>query len=223
MTIFEQVKECVTARQAAEHYGIKVKGNGMACCPFHKDRHPSMKADKIYHCFACGVGGDAIDFTARLFGLSQYEAAKRLIEDFRLDIHIEDKGKRRRIGNRAPLKTQKPKVVLIREKLEQWLNYATDVLIRYLRWIQFWKEFYKPNPEEEWHELFTEALANERRINDYTSVLQKKSRKKQRNCRKNSCRKIPMQELSRHFLMIMKMIMYVQNYCLMMHCTGQVR
>ncbi len=130
-----------------------------------------MKADKMYHCFGCGAGGDAIDFTARLFGLSQYEAAKRLIEDFRLDIHIEDKGKRRRIGNRAPLKTQKPKVVLIREKLEQWLNYATDVLIRYLRWIQFWKEFYKPNPEEEWHELFTEALANERRINDYLDVL----------------------------------------------------
>lgn len=69
------------------------------------------------------------------------------------------------------LKTQKPKVVLIREKLEQWLNDATDVLIRYLRWIQFWKEFYKPNPEEEWHELFTEALANERRINDYLDVL----------------------------------------------------
>mgnify|MGYP000134506820 FL=1 len=130
-----------------------------------------MKADKMYHCFGCGAGGDAIDFTARLFGLSQYEAAKRLIEDFRLDIHIEDKGKRRRIGNRAPLKTQKPKVVLIREKLEQWLNDATDVLIRYLRWIQFWKEFYKPNPEEEWHELFTEALANERRINDYLDVL----------------------------------------------------
>ena len=78
MTLFEQVKECVTARQAAEHYGIKVKRNGMACCPFHKDRHPSMKADKIYHCFACGVGGDAIDFTARLFGISQYEAAKKM-------------------------------------------------------------------------------------------------------------------------------------------------
>ena len=111
MTLFEQVKECVTARQAAEHYGIKVKRNGMACCPFHKDRHPSMKADKMYHCFACGVGGDAIDFTARLFGLSQYEAAKKLVE------------------------------------------------------------FYKPEPEEEWHELFTEALANERKINDYLDVL----------------------------------------------------
>ena len=96
MTLFEQVKGCVTARQAAEHYGIKVKGNGMACCPFHKDRHPSMKADKIYHCFACGVGGDAIDFTARLFGMSQYEAAKKMIEDFGLDIKIEDRNKYKR-------------------------------------------------------------------------------------------------------------------------------
>ena len=117
MTLFEQVKECVTARQAAEHYGIKVKRNGMACCPFHKDRHPSMKADKIYHCFACGVGGDAIDFTARLFGLSQYEAAKKLVEDFGLDI---------KVGNRAPLKQKQSKVVMIREKLEQWLRHATD-------------------------------------------------------------------------------------------------
>ena len=172
MTLFEQVKGCVTARQAAEHYGIKVKGNGMACCPFHKDRHPSMKADKIYHCFACGVGGDAIDFTARLFGISQYEAAKKMIEDFGLDIKIEDRNKYKRTHqSRNTLVSKKPKVVMIREKLEQWLKHATDVLIRYLKWIQFWKEIYKPEPDEEWHELFTEALANERKINDYLDVL----------------------------------------------------
>ena len=172
MTLFEQVKECVTARQATEHYGIKVKRNGMACCPFHKDRHPSMKADKIYHCFACGVGGDAIDFTARLFGISQYEAAKKLIEDFGLDIKIEDRNKYKRTHqSRNTLISKKPKVVMIREKLEQWLKHATDVLIRYLKWIQFWKEIYKPEPDEEWHELFTEALANERKINDYLDVL----------------------------------------------------
>ena len=170
MTLFEQVKGCVTARQAAEHYGIKVKGNGMACCPFHKDRHPSMKADKIYHCFACGVGGDAIDFTARLFGISQYEAAKKLVEDFGLNIKVGNRSKYERTPrNRAPLKQKQSKVVMIREKLEQWLKHATDVLIRYLKWIQFWKEFYRP--EEEWYELFTGALANERKINDYLDVL----------------------------------------------------
>ena len=39
MTIFEAVKAAVPVRQAAEHYGLKVSRNGMACCPFHNDRH----------------------------------------------------------------------------------------------------------------------------------------------------------------------------------------
>ena len=108
MTIFEQVKACVTARQAAEHYGIKVKNNGMACCPFHNDRHPSMKIDKNYHCFACGVGGDAIDFTAGLFGLTQFEAAKKLIEDFGLDIKFRNKNESL-LRNRTPLKAKERK------------------------------------------------------------------------------------------------------------------
>ena len=101
----------MTARQAVEHYEIKIKRNGMACCPFHKDRHPSMKADKIYHCFACGVGGDAIDFTARLFGISQYEAAKKLVEDFGLNIKVENRSKYERTPrNSAILKQKQSKV-----------------------------------------------------------------------------------------------------------------
>ena len=44
-------------------------------------------------------------------------------------------------------------------------------MIRYMEWIQFWKEFYKPEIDEEWHELFTEALENEYKINDYLDVL----------------------------------------------------
>ena len=48
MNIFQVVKENVTARQAAEQYGLKVNKNGMVCCPFHDDRHPSMKVDKVF-------------------------------------------------------------------------------------------------------------------------------------------------------------------------------
>ena len=47
MNIFQTVKENVTARQAAEQYGLKVNKNGMICCPFHDDRHPSMKVDNL--------------------------------------------------------------------------------------------------------------------------------------------------------------------------------
>ena len=58
MNVFEAVKQSATTRQAAEHYGIHVNRNGMACCPFHNDKTPSMKLDRRYHCFGCGADGD---------------------------------------------------------------------------------------------------------------------------------------------------------------------
>ena len=67
MNIFQKVKERVTARQVAEKYGLKVRQNGMACCPFHNDKHPSMKIDRNYYCFACGAKGDAVTYVAVLF------------------------------------------------------------------------------------------------------------------------------------------------------------
>ena len=92
MSIFEKVKAQVSARKAAEYYGLKVNRNGMACCPFHNDKHPSMKVDdNHYHCFGCGAHGDAIGYAAQLYGLSQYEAAKKLIADFGLQVDSQDR------------------------------------------------------------------------------------------------------------------------------------
>lgn len=65
MNIFQKIKESVTARQAAEMYGLKVNRNGMVCCPFHNDKHPSMKVDKGFYCFACGAKGDVIHFVEK--------------------------------------------------------------------------------------------------------------------------------------------------------------
>ena len=92
MSIFEKVKAQVSARKVAEYYGLKVNRNGMACCPFHNDKHPSMKIDDDhYYCFGCGAHGDAIGYAAQLYGLSQYEAAKKLIADFALQIECQKK------------------------------------------------------------------------------------------------------------------------------------
>ena len=83
MNLFEIVKYGVSCREAAELYGVEVNRYGMALCPFHNDRHPSLYvADDHYYCFACGEHGDVIDFAARLFGLPLYEAAQRLAADF---------------------------------------------------------------------------------------------------------------------------------------------
>lgn len=130
MNIFSEIKEHLTARQAAEYYGLKVKRNGTTCCPFHDDKHPSMKIDKNYHCFACGVGGDAIDYVSRMFGLSQYDAALKLIEDFALpidtkgnkDLSVQEKERIRK------KKTERERIAHIKERFEKWSSQTIDML-----------------------------------------------------------------------------------------------
>ena len=47
-SVFEAVKQSVTVRDAAQMYGIEVNRSGMACCPFHDDKNPSMKLNEEY-------------------------------------------------------------------------------------------------------------------------------------------------------------------------------
>ena len=77
MNLFQTVKAAVSPRDAAEAYGLTVSRNGMTCCPFHEDRHPSLKLNEDYFfCFGCGASGDVIDFTARIYGLSNVQAPR---------------------------------------------------------------------------------------------------------------------------------------------------
>ena len=82
MNVFKAVKQSVTTRQAAEHFGIRVGRNGMCVCPFHADKNPSMKVDRRFHCFGCQADGDVIDFVSRLEAVSPKEAALMLAQDF---------------------------------------------------------------------------------------------------------------------------------------------
>ena len=186
MNIFEAVKTNVTAKQAAEFYGIKVGRNGMALCPFHPDHHPSMKVDRRFHCFGCQADGDVIDFTARLFGLSSYEAAKKLAEDFSVDYdagcrnekgHHEKSGAkpahsghgppgkgrgRKRKQGRPPEPRQKTKVIQQKspeEIFEEAERKCFRIYADYLHLLEEWKEQFAPqSPEGEWHPHFCEAL-----------------------------------------------------------------
>ena len=176
MNIFRKVKERVTARQVAERYGLKVSRNGMACCPFHNDKHPSMKIDRNYYCFACGAKGDAVNYVAILFGLSQFEAAKKINEDFALGIPIGKQEVRKKrepeVRKKEKVPTKEERMQFVQKKIDKWARDATNVLLRYLRWMEFWKEFYKPESmEEEWHPLFVEALQNESKVSYLVDML----------------------------------------------------
>ncbi len=62
MNIFEEAKATISVKQAANRYGLEPNHSGMIRCPFHEDKHPSMKLNEDYfYCFGCGASGDVIE------------------------------------------------------------------------------------------------------------------------------------------------------------------
>ena len=166
MNIFEIVKAAVTVRDAAEHYGLKVSRNYMVCCPFHDDRYPSMKLNESYfYCFGCGVTGDVIDFVARLFGLSNYEAAQKLAYDFGID---PDKPP---TAAAVAMVTQKTKYPSARAFQKDELH-CQRVLCDYLHLLEHWKVQYAPKtPEDSIDDHFVEACQMLDYIQYLTDIL----------------------------------------------------
>ena len=146
--VFEAVKQSVSTREAAEFYGIKVRRNGMACCPFHDDKNPSMKVDQRFHCFGCGADGDVIDFTAKLFDLSPKEAAEKLAQDFGLIYDSQAPPHRRYVR-------QKTEAQQFREDRQRCYRILSD----YYYLLKKWEADNSPRtPEEEPHPRFVEAI-----------------------------------------------------------------
>ena len=146
--VFEAVKQSVSTRDAAAFYGIEVKRNGMACCPFHDDKNPSMKVDQRFHCFGCGEDGDVIDFTAKLFDLSPKEAAEKLAQDFGLIYDSQAPPRRRYVR-------QKTEAQQFREDRQRCYRILSD----YYYLLKKWESDHSPRtPEEEPHPRFVEAI-----------------------------------------------------------------
>ena len=105
----------------------------MACCPFHEDRHPSMKLyEDHFYCFACGAHGDVIDLTAGLLGVSSAEAVQRLAADFGIVP-----------GDNPPV--AKPHLAQFQKEELLCLAVLTD----YARLLRSWKRDYAPEAEDE--------------------------------------------------------------------------
>ena len=145
--MYESIKAAVTARKAAESFGLTVNRSGMAACPFHEDHTPSLKLDQRYYCFGCRATGDVIDFTVRLLGISNHDAAQALAERFGIDPESQS------------VITPKIKPAVPLRTLEQRCLFA---LVQYEKLLQFWKKHYAPQTQEEpFHDRFVEGCRRE--------------------------------------------------------------
>ena len=157
-SVFEAVKQSITVREAAQMYGIEVNRSGMACCPFHDDKNPSMKLNEEYfYCFGCGATGDVIDFTARLYNLSPKEAAEKLAQDFGLAYDSQAPPRRRYVRQKTEA-----------QKFKEDRDRAFRVLADYFHLLRKWETDYTPKtPEENPHPRFMEAIQKK----DYVGYL----------------------------------------------------
>ena len=168
MGLFDEVKQNVTVRQAAERYGLKPNRSGLIRCIFHNDKSPSMKVDRRYYCFGCGCTGDAIDFTAQLFDIGLKDAAMKLADDFGIPYSGRDRGSPQ---NRRSVSAKKPEPT----PEELWQKKHLRCLRAYLDYLSLlleWKEQYAPKTRtEEWHEKFMTALRELSVVEYYLDIL----------------------------------------------------
>jgi len=81
--------ELVSGRTQLRRSGARWTGR----CPFHDERTPSFSvnaAEKLYHCFGCGAGGDAIKFVRESENLDFTEAVAWLAERFHVELEWEE-------------------------------------------------------------------------------------------------------------------------------------
>ncbi|HWH94349.1 MAG TPA: DNA primase [Baekduia sp.] len=98
-------------------------GRYKGLCPFHDERTPSfsVNADEgFYHCFGCGVGGDAFGFVMATEGLDFVGALESLAGRYGVELTLEDED---------PAAAERRKA---RERLQELLERAAGF---YERWL----------------------------------------------------------------------------------------
>lgn len=152
MSIFKEVKDYVTAREVAEFYGLKVGRKGLACCPFHDDKHPSMKIDRFYYCFACGVKGDAINYVADMYGLTPYESARKIAEDFHLmletDADQNEETRQKALEKARAIEAERKHIIHIQNQFQEWCHKRIKEMKECMQMIESAKKYVRDKPPD---------------------------------------------------------------------------
>lgn len=91
MTLFDFIKANVPILSVIQEYtslkpiGLYWKG----VCPFHSEKTASFTVSPhkdIFYCFGCQAGGDVIAFIAKIENASQMEAARSLIDKYKINV-----------------------------------------------------------------------------------------------------------------------------------------
>lgn len=94
--INELLERCDIVEVIQTHLSLRKRGaNFLACCPFHNEKTPSFTVSpskQFYHCFGCGVSGNAITFLMEYDRLSFVEAIETLAKQQGIEVPRKESG-----------------------------------------------------------------------------------------------------------------------------------
>lgn len=178
MNIFQEVKERISMMEIATGYGLNVNRSGFCNCPFHNEKTPSMKIyENGYKCFGCGEGGDMFTFVQNFFHLSSiYEAAKKINQDFDLNIPIETKYTKQEFESTS-------NIVQERKFLEEKEKTAFTIITDYHKILMEYGNEYRPQlgevPDIRFIEYLTEIERCEMVFDEMLEISSKPLMEKQ--------------------------------------------
>jgi len=159
---FDTIKETLKIADITRFYGVEVKRNNQALCPFHSEKTPSFTIfpkTNSFKCFGCGIGGSVIDFVMQLHGTAALEAAKTLDNDHNLGLFDYEPTLEER-NRQKEQQAQREAERELTKAFEGFINKAFDLLCDYLHLLNDWKINHAPKSLSEWdnvNALFVEA------------------------------------------------------------------
>ena len=138
---FDTIKEVLPIDDIVLFYGLKVKTQNKAICPFHKEKTPSFTIypkNNSWYCFGCSIGGTAIDFVMLMYGLSALDAAKKLDTDFGLEL-FDYKPTQEETHRLTAQKARQQADKGLTKAFEGYINRAYSLLCDYAHMLRDWE------------------------------------------------------------------------------------
>lgn len=130
----EEIKQSYSMRQILDRYGLTPNRAGFICCPFHKEKTPSMKIYKdSFYCFGCGENGDVFSFVEKMDNLTFKEAFLSLGGDYKKETSFSTRRKIQQAKTRR--KKKEEKIAKIKARIKD-----LSLFIEFYKLVQFQSE-----------------------------------------------------------------------------------
>jgi len=159
---FDTIKETLPIGDIVRFYGIEVKRNNQALCPFHSEKTPSFTIfpkTNSFKCFGCGAGGSVIDFAMLIHSTDALEAAKILDNNNHLGLFDYEPSQEEKNWLKEQ-QAQREANKRLDKAFRGFMDKAFDLLCAYLHLLNDWKTDHAPKTAQEMDTvspLFVEA------------------------------------------------------------------